>query len=346
MGIQWLLWGREKYETIPVLYEPPKGLSILECGILIDDAVNTKDIALELYNLYLKNILILKGENTFVLNPSLDEKTLRSLTPSQALVLQSFIGSEKGIYTSQKAYETMLRNVLKDNSKYISELGMDYIHKSYLSRLSTKVTNLKFQLYDIMTEQGYFAVSPFEQRKPYFSIGAVVFAGPLTWNIYALFHNDTLPTGILSWNLVIGLCLAGISIAFSSLFMVRKTEAGLKAKADFLGLREYILTAEADRIKFVLENDINAYHSLLPYAALFDSLDRWIEPLNSLETNLDMPQFKNLTETISAMDVDISITEKSQWLRAIVDLFIYGSKILGSFSSKKDRYDDDIDSSF
>jgi hypothetical protein len=129
MAIQWFCWGREKHQTIVPLYEPPKDLSVLDCGILIDDAVNTKDIALEIYNLYLKNILVLKDENTFVLNPKLTEKNLTNLTSSQALVLQSFIGSEKGIYTSKQAYESMLKSVLQDNSKYISELGMDPILK-------------------------------------------------------------------------------------------------------------------------------------------------------------------------------------------------------------------------
>lgn len=344
MGIQWLLWGREPHETVPVLYTPPKDVSILECGILIDDAVNTKDIALEIYNLFLKNILVLKGEDTFVLNPALDEKTILTLTPSQALALQTFIGSEKGIYTSQKAYGAMLRNVLEDKSTYISELGMDYIHKSYLSRLSKKVNSLKFQLYDVMTDQGYFAVSPFEQRKPYFTIGAVIFAGPLSWNMYALI-DDRHQAGLLSWYLVAGLCLAGLIISFASLFMVRKTEMGLKTKAAFLGLREYILTAESDRIKYVLENDIDAYRSLLPYAALFDSLDRWIAPLNAIENNLDVAQqYETLSKTISAMDVDTSLTEKSRWLRAILDLFVYGSKIIGSLSFRKRR--DDIDDPF
>jgi hypothetical protein len=335
MAIQWFLWGRQRPETVAIHYEPPKDVSVLECGILIDDAVNTKDIALEIYNLYVKNILILKDENTFVLNPDLNEQTLQTLTSSQILVLQTFIGSEKGIYTSKQAYESMLKNVLQENTKNISELGMDFIHKSYLARLSTKTKNLKFQLYDIMTEQGYFAMSPFEQRKPYFAIGSVIFAGPLTWNIFSLIEGH--PNELLNWSLVIGLCLAGLIIAFTSLFMVKKTEAGQKLEAAFLGLKMYILTAESDRIKFVLQNDIDAYRALLPYAALFDSLDRWLAPLNDLQKSLDMPQFKSISDTVSAMDVDLSMTEKSRWLRAILDLFIYGSNIIAKLSPRRNR---------
>jgi hypothetical protein len=196
-----------------------------------------------------------------------------------------------------------------------------------------------------MTDQGFFAVSPFEQRRPYYSIGAVIFAMPLFWNIYTLVH-DQKTSGLIPWPLVIGLSIAGIIISFTSLFMVRKTEKGIKAKTAFLGLKEYIQTAESDRIKFVLDNNINAYHTLLPFAALFDSLDRWIAPLNALGKNLEMPQFKNITDTISAMDVDVSITEKSRWLRTIIDLFIFGIDIANSFMPAGKRYvDTDIDDS-
>jgi hypothetical protein len=346
MGIQWLLWGREKYETIPVLYEPPEGLSILECGILMDDAVNTKDIALELYNLYLKNILILKGEDTFILNPSLDEKMLERLTPSQSMVLNGFIGTGRSTCTGIQTYEAILKNTMRDNAKYVSELGFDIVRKSYLKRISGKICDLKFQIYDFMTEQGYFPLSPFEQRKPYIGIGAVIFTGPLTWNLGMIF-DDRYSKLSISWYLVTGLCLAGIIIAYASLFMVRKTESGLKAKAAFLGLREYIVTAESDRIKYVIENDIDAYRSLLPYAALFNSIEQWIAPLKSLGKNLDTPKFQDITNTITAMDVDISITEKSRWFRALADLFIYGSKILGGFSSRRNSgYKHDFHDSF
>jgi hypothetical protein len=192
-----------------------------------------------------------------------------------------------------------------------------------------------------MTKQGYFALSPVEQRKSYFAIGAVIFAGPLAWNIYSFFDDKTQPSTLIPWNLVIGLCLAGIIMAYASLLMVKKTEAGTKAKVELLGLKEFIVTAESDRIKFVLENNIDAYRALLPYAALFNSLEKWRAPLNDMDKTLATPQLKNITDTISAMDVDMSITEKSRFLRSILDLFIYGTQILGSLSPRRKRYMDE-----
>lgn len=311
MWIQWLLWGDKNDKVITVLYEPPSYMSILECGILMDDAVNSKDIALELYNLYLKDILIIKEDNVFILNPLASESKLATLTPAQRLVLTTFVGSGMWNYKSKRAY--------------------------------ARVKDLKFQLYEIMTKQGYFALSPVEQRKSYFAIGAVIFAGPLSWNIYSFFDDKTptQPPTLLPWNLIAGLCIAGIIIAYASLLMVKKTEAGTKAKVELLGLKEFIVTAESDRIKFVLENNIDAYHALLPYAALFNSLEKWIAPLNDMEKTLATPQLKNITDTISAMDVDMSITEKSRFLRSLLDLFIYGTQILGSLSPRRKRYVDE-----
>lgn len=332
MILIWLLWGRESHQTIPVLYEPPKGLSILECGILLDDAVNTKDIALELYNLYLQHVLVLRDKDTYVLNSDLTEEKIKLLSPCQLTILQKISGSGQAIYTSRAAHDKSMDNLVHDQ-KQISQVGLEFFHKSYLSRLARKVNELRFELYDILTSQGYFPISPFEQRKPFFALGAVLLTGPLCWNIFSLIDEDRI-YNMLPWTLVAGTAIAGIIIAYFSLFLVRKTEAGIKAKNEFLGLKEFIVTAESDRIKFVIENNIDAYTSLLPYAALFNSLEKWIEPLNAIGKNLDVEKFLSLPGSISAMDVDISLTEKSRWARAIVDLFLYGAKIIGGSSRR------------
>jgi hypothetical protein len=104
---------------------------------------------------------------------------------------------------------------------------------------------------------------------------------------------------------------------------------GEKAKAHFLGYKQYIVTAEKDRIRFVLENDIDAYRNILPYAAMFDCLDKWIAPLGSFEKTLSHHEINELKEEISALDVDMSITEKNRWIRALLDLFLYGAKLIG-----------------
>jgi len=331
----WFIWGRGKLGTIIPLYEPPKELSVLECGILLDDAVNTKDIALELFNLYTQGILKRTDDNSLALNTNMDSQKIETMTTGQAIILKNLIGKDYEIYIGEKTYKTDFNNFLKKNAQSVSKYHVDFLYKTKLQDFSKRLNDLKFELYDLMTESGYFPTSPFVQRKPFFAIGAVLFAAPLMLKISSVFdENSGLIRHYLSWPLVFGLCIAGIIFAYASLFMVKKTTKGLKAKADFLGLKEYIQTAEIDRIKFVIKTNFNTYKTLLPYAALFNSLDRWIEPLKSMQTALEIAELHEIEKTISGMNVDLSITEKKHWKRALLDLFIYGAEILGKLRKK------------
>jgi Predicted membrane protein (DUF2207) C-terminal domain len=312
----WVFFVRERPETIPVLLEPPKGLSILECGVLVDDAINSKEIALELYNLYLKGVVVKNGEDEYALNPNLDEKAALNLTVGQALLLSS-IFNNSGLFHSSK------------NSFGVGELpdvAVDFLHKNYLQNLSKKINSIKLSIYDSLVDEGYYKTSPFEQRKSFIAFGSMIFAAPLLFNIFSILNSDY--EYMLPWNLAIGVSIAGLILAYSSLFFVRKTKQGRKAKANFLGFKQYVVTAEMDRIKFMLENEIEAYRSILPYAAMFDSLEKWILPLRKFDETLRPVEFKDLDTVISSLDVDVSITEKSRWLRALYDLFVYGSKII------------------
>lgn len=341
--IWWFIYGRKEHQTIPVLYEPPQGLSVLECGILIDDAVNTKELGLELYNLNLQGILIEKETNIYTLNPDLTEQDIEDLTFGQKILLNAVLGKGGSFFLHKDAYKNAYKGEYENPANPVPQAAIDLLHNDYLNRLSKKITALKVTLYETLTEEGYFVLSPFEQRKPFILIGSIIFAGPLIWNIFSTINQDG---GHIPWNLTIGLALAGIIFAYSSFLYVQKTNKGLKKEAEFLGFKEFIMTAEKDRIRHVLENDIDAYKKIIPYAALFDSLDKWLEPLQEFKDAMSRPELRDITEILTALDVDISLSERNKFFRAIFDLFGYGiitiNKVLGKkigFSSNSDLLD-------
>jgi len=310
--VYWFLFAKEKHMTIPVLQKPPKGLSVLECGILLDDAINTKDLALEIYNLHLIGLVIKDGHDKYSLNPDYDPKDLDSLTEGQRLIIQTLFDKSGKLNVGRKAHK----------AEGMSDVAIDFLHKEYLSNLSKKTDPLKLALYEILTKDGYFKTSPFKQRKPFIAFGSMLIGIPLIWNILQALDGET--KFILSWYLIGGLVLAGLVFSYSSLFFVRKTEKGSKTKAAILGFKQYIITAEKDRIRFILENDLEGYRKVLPYAAMFDSLDKWIEPLQEFKETFTPHQFKELSEEVSALDVDVMITEKSKFIRAFFDMILYG----------------------
>ncbi|MBA4337007.1 hypothetical protein C0416_04540 [bacterium] len=330
--VYWFFFIKEEPQTIAVFLEPPKSLSILECGVLVDDVLNTKDIALELYNLYLKGFVVKKNNDVYALNTKLGMKEIESLTVGQQSLLDLVFDNSGEFYSSKEGYKKSFGNLIEEEKHKITNIGFDFLHKDYLQRIVNKTNDLKLVVYDEMAQNGYFKMSPFLQRRPVISLGSVIFAAPLLWNIFTVIDGDF--GLIIPWNLVGGIMISGFIIAYSSLFFVKKTKKGSKEKADFLGFKRYIVTAEKDRIRFVAKNNIDAYKKILPYAALFDSLEKWLEPLSKLKETLDPIELNNLIDDVSSIKIDASVTERNKWIRALKDLFWYGTKLIGRYSSK------------
>lgn len=320
----WFFYGRDPHETVPVIVAPPKDMGILECGVLIDDAVNTKDIAMALYDLRLKGYLIEQTPNVYVINPKLSKSDFEALTLSQQLLIESLINRPEPLFLNQDSYyDDYVKN--KDQmQEEPSSSGMDFLHKEYLKRLSKKLKYLKIDLYDLLTFEGYYPLSPFAQRKPFIHVGSILFAIPIFSFFYAYWESRYL----LPLDLIIGISISGLIVAYSSFLFERKTLKGRKAKAMFLGFKQYIVTAEKDRIRFVIENNLEEYKSILPYAAIFGVIDKWIEPMSELDAGLRSPEFLDLDNVVTALDVDVSITEKNRLLRSLRDLFYYGIGIV------------------
>jgi len=336
IGFRWIFWRYKNsfHETIAVQIQPPKGLSILECGILLDDALNIKDISLEFLNLYFKGLLHRKDDDSYVVNVEANSVAVASLTSGQKLLLETMMGNsgEKVFFTNQKAFNDSQERT-RGTRRRVNAEDADLDYREYLDDLSGRLKDLRLQIYDKLTAEGYFPRSPFDQRKPYFGVGGVLAAGPTLFNIFLFVKSPVyIP---IPWTLVLGLAVAGFLVAYSAIFMVNKTGKGQKAKAYVLGLKEYIQTAEIDRIKFILENDIVAYRGLLPYAGLFNAFEKWMKPLAHVDSQIIAAECEEVKSTASALDVDAVITEKSRWLTAFFDLFWYGTAIIDQWAKRK-----------
>lgn len=66
--------------------------------------------------------------------------------------------------------------------------------------------------------------------------------------------------------------------------MPRKTQKGTETYYELKGLREYIDTAEKDRLKFQAENGI-LFEKLLPYAISFGLADKWAKAFEGIFQN-------------------------------------------------------------
>ena len=64
--------------------------------------------------------------------------------------------------------------------------------------------------------------------------------------------------------------------------MPRRTEQGAQWAGRILGLKRFIETAEADRIKMMVKNDPASFYHILPYAYVLGVTDAWAKRFESI----------------------------------------------------------------
>lgn len=84
-----------------------------------------------------------------------------------------------------------------------------------------------------------------------------------------------IPTAIVS---VICLIIAMVC----TIKMPKRTKEGLKLYGEILGFKNFLETAEKDRIESLIMQDPNYFYNTIPYAYVLDVTDKWIEKFEGL----------------------------------------------------------------
>ncbi|MDD3051200.1 MAG: DUF2207 domain-containing protein, partial [Candidatus Cloacimonetes bacterium] len=80
-----------------------------------------------------------------------------------------------------------------------------------------------------------------------------------------------------------------ISISFVQLFNLRRTPEGVKIYEKVLGFRNFIESAEKDKIDTLFESDPSYFYNILPYALVLGLSDKWASHFSEL--SLQPPQW-------------------------------------------------------
>jgi len=251
---RWYKYGRDPKGkgTICAQYNAPDKLTPLEIGIVLDERFDNKDLSAEIINLAVKGYLKIKKE-----------------------VKKKFIlKTEDFILTKLKDEKSLKNNFERKIMKSI--FGNEESIK--LSDLKNKfykdLKDIKKQVYEIIVEKGYFPKNPNKVRAIYLIISIAV-------GIFIF------PAGILLGSLgVFSITVSSIIIFIFSFIMPRKTKKGTLAKEHILGLKEYLIVAEEDRIKFHNTPKKNPKHfeKLLPFAIVLGVEKEWAKKFEAIYT--------------------------------------------------------------
>ena len=307
--------GFEDNRSIAVKYLPPKDLSILQSGLILDKFADNEDFSAAILELAHLGYLTIEQESKKA-DPILKrtDKEVENLTSDQRYLLNSTLFKSGKTYILSKGSEDKAKKLLKNfqhindnlynwsvNSGYMMENPQDirkkFLIKSFLAILPMVALTL-YTIYALYGENAVLAsIFPvvfggvgiyimLKDKKLYSKIFGLAFSSFGILPIFDL-HENGLNIQTFFFSPIAVLIILLIVIAMIYKHIGEFTQKGAYTATDLLGLKEYIKRVKKDEIERVLRDDPIYLEKLLPYAVLFDLTDHWLSFYDVL--NVDTP---------------------------------------------------------
>ncbi|MGV9325854.1 DUF2207 domain-containing protein [Streptosporangium sandarakinum] len=235
-------------------FAPPDGVRPGQIGTLVDEQADVVDVTATIVDLAVRGYL------------RIDEQPRQTYdAPDWTLV--RLPGAQVG---ALMPYERALYDAIFD--------GRDAVPLSQLKgTFAANLGKVRDALYRDVVTQGWFARRPDTVRTRWTTVGVVLtFAGVLATVALAWFTTY----GVLGLALII----AGAALAVGGQYMPAKTAKGSAALAHTLGFREYLARGEVGA-DVPQAQRVELFSRYLPYAVIFDSVDRWARVVSSVTGN-------------------------------------------------------------
>ncbi len=236
-------------QTLPggVEYRPPDGLRPAQLRALLTERVNKASLSATLVDLAVRG---------YVRIEEVEERRRKQ----DWLIRRQPDRSAKGLLKFEKE---VLKGLFKGGRRQVrvSELGRGAFYQHYQA-----VTNL---LYTDLVRRRFYARSPRTVRRVATAVALVVLSAGVS-GMVLVFAAD-LNLGLL----VAPLPIIGLLLLIGARHAPRRTPTGTAMYRRAAGFREFIRTAEADRMAFAEREQIFADY--LPYAMAFDCVERWVK---------------------------------------------------------------------
>jgi len=238
----WAKHGRDERGRVTIVpeYEPPKNLSVMEVGTLIDTKVHSHDISAGIINLAVKGYMKIKEEEEKKL---IGKKKVFTFIKTDIIPGAELDKSEKDLYDG-----------IFDGE---SEVKLDELKGTFYKT----VTKINKELYHQMSDKKLFTKNPNTIRGTFITIGTIM-AMSTFWI-----------GGILGLHVSLSLVLSGLLIIGFAFIMAKKTKAGTLAYEHAKGFKMFLEKAERYRIQW--QEKQNMFEEYLPYAMVFGVADKW-----------------------------------------------------------------------
>lgn len=248
----WLIKGRDPSGrgTVIAQYEPPRGLTPGEMGVVVDGEAHMHDISASIIHLATLGYLKIRKETTTTLLKNKEDYIFIKVKPIEA-------GAKI------PAYEVRLFNALFSSG---TEVPLFSLKNSFYVHLE----KIKKELYERVVEQGYFSKNPDTVRSLYFAFAMMFLVvgggGFITLSAY-----------IDSWWYILTWLVTSAFFFIVAKYMSRLSKHGAEVYEEILGFKKFIKLTEQERLKFFSSPKAYAdtFEKYLPYAMVLELEEEW-----------------------------------------------------------------------
>ncbi|MEV4097210.1 DUF2207 domain-containing protein [Streptosporangium saharense] len=235
-------------------FAPPDGVRPGQIGTLVDEQADVIDVTATIVDLAVRGYL------------GIDEQPRQTYDAPDWVLVRMPNADLKAL----QSYERALYDAIFD--------GRDAVPLSHLKgTFASKLSKVRDALYRDVVAQGWFARRPDTVRTRWTTLGVLLTAA------------GVLGTVALAWFTTYGLLglaviIAGAALAVGGQYMPAKTSKGAAALAHTLGFREYLASGDIGA-DVPPSQRVELFSRYLPYAVIFDSVDRWARVVSSITGN-------------------------------------------------------------
>lgn len=238
--------------TVIPQYEPPDNLPPGAMGVVLDEKADLKDISSTMIDLAVKGYIKIRQIKT--------KKLIGESTDYEFIKLKE--ADDKLTDYEKKIFDGILG---VNSSEKLSDLKNEfYVH----------LKKIKDDLYNLVTEKGYFPMNPDRVRSTYLIVGLVL-AGLGFFSIFTAFF-----LGFLAFSILI----SGVIVIIFSRFMPRRSQHGTETLEEILGFRWFLSVTEKERLKFhnAPAKNPEMFEKFLPYAMIFGVEKEWAKQFEDI----------------------------------------------------------------
>ncbi len=243
---RWRRNGRDpRRRPIAVQYEPPANVSPAECGTLLDNSADMRDITATLVDLAVRGYMRIEEQQ----NPKLfglfgggTSYTFHRLKPAEGLTPHERVVFD-GIF-----------------GLHGDQVQLDELKDEFYKQLSP----IRDAIFTQLTGSGFYQRRPDKVKQTWIGcgIGAAVLIGVGGSFVAAAF----LLTPV---SFIIAAVVSGIILLIFAQIMPARTDAGSRALEHVLGFEEFLRRVESDNLKRIILNHPEMFDKYLPYAMAF-----------------------------------------------------------------------------